>query len=156
VTLKVVGASPIIYLILSIKANVSTVRRIKKYVGSVESLRNPDFARAWSSRKDFDSASPRAGLPRRSRFLKLFTKRFNPAKLYAYASSGFFLSPGIVLRHYSDPEARHLKKKAKAWVYLLTAIKMVSDKPWVLDLGLLSGRKEFVLRKILQLKVPFS
>lgn len=45
-TLKVVGASPIIYLILSIKANISTVRRIKKYVNSVESLRNPDFARA--------------------------------------------------------------------------------------------------------------
>ena len=91
--------------------------------------RNPDFAAAWAY--NALSTTPRClgTQTLRSDFVKFFTKQRNPNKLYLRASKNFFLSPGIVLRHYSDPEARHLKKRPKTWVYTVTALGKVTTKP---------------------------
>ena len=118
--------------------------------------RNPEFASAWA----FDSLSltPRGLVTQttRSDFVKFFTKNRNPNKLYLMASKNFFLSPGIVLRHYSDPEARHLKKRPKTWVYTVTALSKVTSRPWVAEFSDLFGKKEFLLKRLFAQKIPVS
>lgn len=152
-TLKVVGASPIIYLILEVNFSPKILRNIKEY-GRIN--KNPTFASAWAYE----------GLLPPSRFMKIhctisnvvliFTKRRNHNKLYMSASTGLFLSPGIILRSYSDPEAKHLKKKQKAWAYSMQALKRVTRRPWVAEFRDLYGKKEYVLKKIISYKIPIS
>lgn len=154
-TLKVVGASPIIYHILNLlyKANQSI---FFNKVSNKVTLRNPDFAAAWAyplqSRPNF---SFQAQL-KKSSFVKIFTKATNFNKLFINTSTGFFLSPGIILKQYSDPTARHLKKKTKTWVYTLIALKRITKTPWIMEFHDLFGKKEFLLKRIFSQKITVN
>lgn len=151
-TLKAVGAIPIIYQTLAID-----LRKPLHLTTPIKApTRNPDFAAAWAY--NVLSVTPRSLSTQtlRSDFVKFFTKQRNPNKLYVVALKNFFLSPGIVLRHYSDPEARHLKKRTKTWVYTITALKKVTTKPWVAEFSDLFGKKEFLLKRLFAQKIPVS
>lgn len=153
-TLKVVGAIPIIYRILPID-----LRKTKLTLNSTKNnaiTRNPDFASAWAYNVVTSLNRPLGPQIIRSDFVKFFTKRYNFNKLYVKASKYFFLSPGIILRRYSDPEARHLKKRPKTWVYTVSALKIVTTRPWVVEFSDLFGKKEFLLKRLFKQKIPTS
>lgn len=152
-TLKVVGANPIIYLILDITVKINNFN----YTLDGEPIkRNPSFTAAWAYEIQPRPTHTLTNHITSSDFVKFFTKKRNYNKLFIAASTGFFLSPGIVLRHYSDPEVRHLKKRPKTWVHALTALVKVSHRSWVVELSDLFGKKEFLLRRIFTQKLPVS
>jgi purine-cytosine permease-like protein len=128
VTLKVVGAIPTIYQILHFVNHKPVLNSPKQQI-IAGAQRNPDFAAAWAYGGFSRPAFTMANQTLRSDFVKFFTKKTNYNKLFIVAAANFFLSPGIVLRHYSDPTARHLKKRPKTWVYALTALKKVTQRP---------------------------
>lgn len=74
--------------------------------------KNPDFGVSWVSKTPSDTRR-QLTIKTTSDFVKFFTKKRNYNKLFVVASKNFFLSPGIILRHFSDPNARHLKKRPK-------------------------------------------
>jgi hypothetical protein len=153
VTLKAVGAIPTIYLTLAID-----LRKPMYPATSKQALinRNPDFASAWAYGFLTNTPQYLSVQTARSNFVKFFTKARNPNKLYLTADRSFFLSPGIVLRHYSDPEARHLKKRPKTWVYTVTALSKATTRPWVVEFSDLFGKKEFLLKRLFVQKIPTS
>lgn len=152
-TLKAVGAIPTIYLMLAID-----LRKPLHPPASAQppANRNPDFASAWAYGFLTRTTQYLNVQTVRSNFVKFFTKNRNPNKLYLTADRSFFLSPGIVLRHYSDPTARHLKKRPKTWVYTVTALSKATTRPWVVEFSDLFGKKEFLLKRIFVQKIPVS
>lgn len=154
-TLKVVGAIPTIYQILHF-TNYAPVSNLIDSKLISKTQRNPDFAALWAYSGFLRPAFTLANQTLRSDFVKFFTKKTNYNKLFIVASINFFLSPGIILRHYSDSTTRHLKKRTKTWIYSLMALKKITQSPWVVEFSDLFGKKEFLLKKIFTQKIPVS
>ena len=104
------------------------VKKVRKMYTS-EKFRNPDFASGWVYFEKSASIRDVSAQSSPSRLVYFFTKSANYNKLYVRAGRSFFLSPGMVLRHYSDPTMRHLKKKTKAWGYAAEAFEQITSAP---------------------------
>ena len=86
--------------------------------------------------------------PVRVDVLHVFTKRFNPNKLYIDSNTGIFLSSGIVLRFMKQDGQRFLKKRLKVWHNYVKALKLLQRRPFVAYFKDLVGKKSIFLTKL--------
>lgn len=80
--------------------------------------------------------------------LHVFTKRFNPNKLYLDTNTGIFLSSGIVLKFMKQDGQRFLKKRLKVWHNYVKALKLLQRRPFVAYFRDLHGKKSVLFTKM--------
>jgi hypothetical protein len=86
--------------------------------------------------------------PVRVDLMYVFTKRFNPNKLYIDTNTGIFLSSGIILKFMKQDGQRFLKKRLKVWHNYVKALKLLQRRPLVAYFKDMSGKKSIFFSKL--------
>ena len=161
-TLKVVGANPIIYPVLptffSTKQKYLTI--LQKISKVQLKRRNIDYAHEWAYETLLDQPRRFEKIYSRKHTIaplyKFFCKSTNQNKLYSWSSKKLFTSPGIIVRYANDTQLKFLKKRGKTWANTLKALLPSMGKRNIFEFDNLFGKKEILLKRLVKRKAPNS
>lgn len=160
-TLKVIGASPIIYQVLPNLSNIASLDDFKvecsKKKLNLAMLKN--IYVSYLNKFNLQSKAKQALITLsliKHESLDVFTKKRNFNKLYVNSSKNIFLSPGIVLRFLKQNDSKYLKKRLKTWHGYIKAIKILQKNSFILRFRDLYGKKGILMQKLLKSKLNIS